>query len=236
MTDPSWKRRPHARTALRLLAFLAAVWLPPHAAAAPQICDAAAMEAARTTGVPLDVLRTLTRVETGRGGSQTAPDPWPWTLNMAGDGSWHDSAEAALSVAHSAISEGRRNIDIGCFQINYRWHGDSFRSLEAMMDPGQNALYAAHFLRDLHGEFGNWMDAAAVFHSRNPDHSARYMDRFHTIRAALSPMRGMRGAPTGPVALTMTARPPLVGSPGGALVNRARPLAATAARPLWERQ
>lgn len=236
MIARSWQRDPKAHRALRFLACLLAVWLPLHAVAAPQICDAAAMEAAQKTGVPLELLRTLTRVETGRGGSQAAPDPWPWTLNMAGDGSWHDSAEAALTVARRAIAEGRRNIDIGCFQINYRWHGDQFRSLEAMMDPTENALYAARFLHDLQGEFGNWMDAAAVFHSRNPDHATRYMARFFAIRAALPPMRGSRGAPTGPVALTMTARPALVGPPGAVLVNRARPLAATAARPLWERQ
>lgn len=213
--------------ASRLVVFLlvlSLIW-PRPGQAAPQLCDAAAREAARATDVPLDLLRTLTRVETGRGGSAAAPDPWPWTVNIAGAGSWHDSAEAALAVAQDAIAAGHRNLDLGCFQINYRWHGHAFASVEAMMDPSANALYAAQFLQDLHDEFGTWLDAAAVFHSRNPDHAARYMARFHAIRAALGP--------SGPAGLEMGPRPALAARSADPLVNRARPLAAAAARPLW---
>jgi hypothetical protein len=218
---------------------IGAVWLSAIGAlcthplwAAPELCDVAAQAAARDTGVPLDLLLTLTRVETGRGGPQSLPEPWPWTLNMGGDGSYHESAAAAVAAAQHAIAEGRRNIDIGCFQINFRWHGDSFPSIEAMIDPRANALYAARFLRDLHAEFGNWTEAAQVFHSRNPAHGDRYLDRFHEVRAALAPQRGMsietEGYLAGPSPLVMATRPAL------SMMGAALPLRTTAARPLWE--
>ncbi|WP_439124925.1 hypothetical protein [Marivita sp.] len=52
------------------------------------ICDMAAQRAATETGVPVDVMLTITRLETGRGKSAEA---WPWTVNHAGDGSWFPS-------------------------------------------------------------------------------------------------------------------------------------------------
>jgi hypothetical protein len=204
-----------------------------------QLCDDAAARAAREVGVPLSVLRSLTRVETGRGHGDMV-EPWPWTLNMAGDGRWHDSAALALAAARRAIDGGRRNIDIGCFQINYHWHGAAFADLAAMMDPQGNARYAARFLRDLHAELGDWTAAAGAFHSRNPDHAARYLDRYREISAALDPAtapdvaRADRTAPTGPAPLSFLARPSLLSAGQAGPLSAASPVRATPARPLWE--
>jgi hypothetical protein len=209
---------------------LGGVFIALPSCAAPALCDAAAIAAAQETGVPRDILLTLTRVETGRGGSDAAPDPWPWTLNMAGRGVWYHDADTALAAATRAVASGLRNIDIGCFQLNFRWHGSGFASLSAMLSPAQNARYAANFLRDLHDEFGDWTLAAGAFHSRTPRHATRYLARFHQIRAALPANIMARG----PGPLAMAARPSFGAAQTGALVTRARPLATTAARPLWE--
>src|SRR6056297_2407601 len=57
------------------------------AAGGAAVCDAAAAEAARRSGVPVAVLRAITRTETGRPGrSGGGLDPWPWTVNMEGIG------------------------------------------------------------------------------------------------------------------------------------------------------
>ncbi|WP_328801805.1 lytic transglycosylase domain-containing protein [Pseudoroseicyclus tamaricis] len=152
-----------------------------------QICDAAAARAAESTGVPLAVLRTITRTETGRGRGGTL-QPWPWTVNAAGEGRWFDSRAEALAWARSKAEAGARNFDVGCFQINYRWHGQNFPSIDAMFDPAENALYAARFLAGLHGELGDWTAAAGAFHSRTETHASRYRARFTEIRAALPPM------------------------------------------------
>ncbi|QDY70341.1 lytic transglycosylase domain-containing protein [Qingshengfaniella alkalisoli] len=132
-------------------------------------CDMAAREAASRTRVPLDVLRAITRTETARNGK-----PWPWTINIAGRGIWLDDRSALLSIARDTLGAGEHSFDLGCFQVNYRWHGAQFASLEQMVDPVQNALYAARFLERLHDETGDWTLAAGRYHSRTEQHAARY--------------------------------------------------------------
>lgn len=154
----------------------------------PQIaslCDRAAIRAANTSSVPLDVLRAISRAETGRaapGGLQ----PWPWTVNMEGAGRWFATLDEARSYVFSHFKTGARSFDVGCFQINYKWHGDAFRSIDDMFDPQINADYAAKFLTQLYGEFGNWSDAAGAYHSRTPKFSTKYTARFDRIRAGLT--------------------------------------------------
>ncbi len=147
------------------------------------ICDAAAQRASAKTGVPVDVMLTITRLETGRG---SKADPWPWTVNHAGNGSWFNTEDDARSYVFSKVKRGVSNIDIGCFQINYRWHAEGFRSLDDMFDPDLNALYAAEFLTRLYGEFGNWTDAAGAYHSRTPEFANRYLSRFRELQTLVA--------------------------------------------------
>ena len=44
---------------------------------------------------------------------------------------------------------GVRNIDVGCMQVNLRYHPKAFKSLGQAFDPRANAAYAAGFLRKL---------------------------------------------------------------------------------------
>lgn len=176
-----------ARTIRSLAAILAL--LPGGVGALPvadpsTVCEQAAVAAAGRTGVPASVLRAISLTETGRkqGGRLRA---WPWTVNMEGEGRWFDSPREALAYVSGEFGRGARSFDIGCFQINYRWHGDAFDSVEEMFDPLANALYAAQFLTDLYAEFGSWSAAAGAFHSRTPEFAERYRARFDQIRADL---------------------------------------------------
>jgi hypothetical protein len=148
-------------------------------------CERAALRASREVGVPIAVLRTIALAESGRtqdGGFR----PWPWTANFGGDGQWFETShDAQLAVAERQAT-GATNIDIGCFQINLRWHGDAFPDLATMFDPDTNALHAARFLARLHDETGSWPDAAAAYHSRTPEHAQRYRARFETLYADLT--------------------------------------------------
>ncbi|EAR50727.1 transglycosylase, Slt family protein [Oceanicola granulosus HTCC2516] len=147
------------------------------------LCLTAARTAAAETNVPLSVLVAISLTETGRRrGGETRP--WPWTVNMEGAGHWFDDAQEALSYTERQFDAGKRSFDVGCFQINYRWHGQHFPSISAMFDPVANARYAARFLVDLHEEFGDWSRAAGAYHSRTPRYAERYRVRFDRFRTA----------------------------------------------------
>lgn len=147
-----------------------------------QLCERAAQAASRSYDVPLEILLGITLIETGRT-RDSSLKPWPWTLNVAGQGYWMKNKQDALERAGDAVSKGRLSFDVGCFQLNYLWHSDNFSSLDQMLDPQINANYAARFLSQLYVEFGNWDRAVAAYHSRTPQIGQRYLEKFNRISA-----------------------------------------------------
>jgi soluble lytic murein transglycosylase-like protein len=153
---------------------------------AADLCDAAAQTAAQQTGVPSDVLRALTRTETGRA-SGGVLRPWPWAINQGGQGQWFGTRDEMLAHIDGLLAAGILNFDVGCFQLNYRWHAQGFPSLAEMADPDRNAVYAAGYLAQKFASSGDWGQAAAAYHSGTPEHAARYLARFSAIYAGLGP-------------------------------------------------
>jgi len=148
------------------------------------LCERAIVAGARNSGVPQEVLHAISLTETGRA-SGGKLRPWPWAVNREGQGFWFQNREEALAFAKKSVAEGRRSFDVGCFQINYHWHGDGFASVESMFDPEVAAAYAARFLQDLHAESGSWSRAAGAYHSRTPHFANIYRARFDRILADL---------------------------------------------------
>lgn len=149
------------------------------AAQAGTVCDDAAQRAAELSGVPLPILSAITRVETNTR-REGVFGPWPWTLNFAGKGEWFDTPEAALDRIGELAAAGE-SFDVGCFQINTRWHGAAFASAGDMLDPDTNARYAATYLLQLFAESGDWKTAVAAYHSRDPDRGAGYADKVAAV-------------------------------------------------------
>jgi hypothetical protein len=172
---PSWP-------VLALLSLLALAAGPAGADAGAEICERAIAGGAQRGGVPQDVLHAISLTETGRpaGGRLR---PWPWAINREGKGYWFDSYEEALAFAKQSLAEGRTSFDVGCVQINYRWHGHAFPSIEDMFDPEWTATYAAQFLRTLYEERGDWAAAAGAYHSLTPELAQKYSARFRTLLA-----------------------------------------------------
>lgn len=139
------------------------------------LCLAAGVQSAQARQIPPAVMTAITLTETGRG---SPARPWPWAINLSGQGHWFATRQEALAFAQAAVSSGHRNFDVGCFQLNYRWHGSQFKELSQMFDPQSNADYAADFLTSLFAEVGDWSEAAGRYHSRTPEHAARYRSIF----------------------------------------------------------
>lgn len=160
------------------------IFIPQVACGEANTCDRAAKVAASEVGVPLGVLLSLTRTETGRL-SDGQLQPWPWTVNMEGQGYWFADETTARGFVFRHFKMGARNFDVGCFQLNYKWHGDAFRSIEAMFDPRENALYAARFLLSHKSPNGSWAEAAGAYHSKTPKYAKAYESRFAEIHSTM---------------------------------------------------
>ena len=148
------------------------------------LCDDAARIASAETGVPLNIMKAIARTETGRQVSGVL-QPWPWALNIEGRGVWLSTKQEAMSYLRDSFLKGKQNLDVGCYQINQKWHGSHFSSFDEMLDPEANALYAARFLQRLFQEHGTWTRAAGAYHSRTPQFADRYIERFGAILARL---------------------------------------------------
>lgn len=181
------------------LCLVALASLPPagdaRADTAPD-CESLAAQAAVARGVPNGLLPAIARAESGGGPRRSA---WPWTLNVQGQGAYFPTREAALTRLREVLASGIRNVDVGCMQINFHWHGDQFASIEAMIDPATNAAYAARFMSELHGRLGDWRAAARHYHSPNPERGAAYLARVERLAQASDLAQG--AADAGPLRL-----------------------------------
>ena len=141
------------------------------------ICLSEARRAEAQHGIPSGLLQSITRVEAGRKTVTGEFMPWAWTLNDAGEGLFFDSREAAMRHLEAAVSAPGHSVDVGCMQVNTKWHMEGFHNLSDMLDPVQNADYAAGFLLDLHEAHRSWDDAVKHYHSSEPAKNVAYHGR-----------------------------------------------------------
>ncbi len=149
-----------------------------------RVCETWAAIAAAEHGVPEALMIGIARIETGRTTAQGLRS-WPWTVNAEGEGRWFRSRAEAHAYAADRLAAGAGQVDLGCFQINHGWHGRAFGGLDAMLDPAENARYAARFLAALEEELGNWTRAAAAYHSRTPHLGRTYLARLAPVIEAI---------------------------------------------------
>lgn len=165
-------------------AFAAALWPVPAAASTDQ-CIQLAANAGAAEGLPDGLLPAISMVEAGRADGKGGVAPWPWTLNQGGKGMYFDTREEALAYLKQAVDSGVTNIDVGCMQLNWKWHSAAFASLEDMIDPAQNTAYAARFMDELHTRLGSWEMAASAYHSTDPARGARYLEKVIAAKASI---------------------------------------------------
>lgn len=115
--------------------------------------------------IPSGLLSAIAKVES---------DIKEFAVNVGGKATYATSLAEAVSVANAQINAGKKNIDLGVMQLNYRWHGSQFSSLEEMLTPKKNIAYAASLLSSLYKQHGNWQLAIRHYHSANPKYSSKY--------------------------------------------------------------
>lgn len=118
------------------------------------------MRASKTYGVPVGILYAVGLTETGVRGSLQ-----PYALNIEGKPLLAKTRREAIAAFEAARAQGKTLIDLGCMQINHRFHGEKFRSVEAMFEPRLNVDYAARFLLELKARHKSWSMAVARYHA-----------------------------------------------------------------------
>ena len=141
------------------------------------VCLLEASQAEARHGIPKGLLQSITRVESGRKTVTGDFMPWAWTLNDRGEGLFFDDRASALAYLKKAVADPEHSVDVGCMQINTKWHSEGFLKLADMLDPTQNADYAAGFLLDLHEAHQSWDDAVKHYHSAAPEKNVGYHRR-----------------------------------------------------------
>ena len=140
------------------------------------ICIREILAAQARHGIPDNLLLAIGLQEAGtrRNGHFTV---WPFAVNAAGTGRLFDNRAAALEWVAKRQRAGVQSIDVGCMQINLRWHPDAFVDASQGFDPRTNVDYAARFLKRLHKRTGDWMQAAGAYHSFEPQYRDAYLSR-----------------------------------------------------------
>jgi tetratricopeptide (TPR) repeat protein len=142
------------------------------------LCLRYAQNLERTLRIPAGLLSAISLAETGRPNAETGANaPWPWTINVNGQGRYFDSKEEAVAETRKLIDAGQRSIDIGCMQVNLRYHPTAFPSIDDAFDPMNNVSYAAKFLLSLHDLQGSWSQAVERYHSADDGRREQYRDR-----------------------------------------------------------
>jgi soluble lytic murein transglycosylase-like protein len=140
--------------------FAAALSISSASAHAEGPCEREMARAARLHSVPLGVLYAVGLSETGRKGMLN-----PYALNVDGRTVLARDLRDAVARFAEEKRKGARLVDLGCMQINHRYHGEKFANVEAMFDPARNVDYAARFLKELRVREGNWTMAVARYNA-----------------------------------------------------------------------
>jgi hypothetical protein len=131
------------------------------------LCESEIEVAEKKYGIPHRLFMAIGTVESGRSSSDSKTKrPYPWTICVAGKSFYFSTKSAAIAAVKRFIARGKRNIDVGCMQVNLMHHANAFRNLEEAFTPKYNVDYAARFFLQLKNAYNSWTHAVGYYHSR----------------------------------------------------------------------
>ena len=128
--------------------------------------------------IPKNFLYLISLVESGKWDENSKRlQPWPWAANISGKSKFFKNKREMVMFLKKYIANGQESIDVGCTQINYKYHKQHFDNIEQMITPYYNVGYSAYYLSQNFSKTGNWNEAIALHHSKNPNHNGRYIKK-----------------------------------------------------------
>lgn len=131
----------------------------------------------RSFNIPQGLLTAISLAESGRPAPTGELLAWPWTINVNGSGHFFESKEEAVAATRKLLDEGQRSIDVGCMQVNLRYHPNAFKTIEEAFEPSTNIAYGAKFLSSLREMQGSWPKAVERYHSSDDGRREQYRER-----------------------------------------------------------
>lgn len=130
-------------------------------------------------GLPPGLLYAVALTESGQSSlSDGQFRPWPWALNIDGEGHYFPSRQMAWQALEMVLTETKTSVDIGLMQISWRYHRSVLGSSWLALDPYHNLRVAAAILRDCFVEHTHWIQSAGCYHAPNdPARADRYGQR-----------------------------------------------------------
>ncbi len=110
-------------------------------------------------------------------------------IRAAGISKKFETKEKAVSFVQQMKDLGITNIDVGVMQVNLKYHGDAFASLDDAFDPYTNVNYAVTYLMQ-HRKSRDWWGSVGRYHSGTGLHAKRYV---RTVYDMYQLVHGMRG-------------------------------------------
>ena len=121
---------------------------------------------AAQSGIPYTLLYAVALTESGQQVLSTQVyRPWPWTLNVAGQGYFFESRQAAWQALMVWLDKGKRSIDVGLMQVNWRYHQARLETPWQALDPFFNLRVGATILRDCYIIQQDWWASVGCYHS-----------------------------------------------------------------------
>lgn len=147
---------------------------------AGHLCTRQVVRSERRYGIPRHLLAAVAATETGRWHSRLGTFiPWPWTLNVEGKPYFFHSKREAVEAVKAFQAQGKQSIDVGCMQVNLKYHPNAFANISQALEPSFNVDYAARFLRGHYDAERRWKTAVGRYHSHTPQYADRYISNVY---------------------------------------------------------
>ena len=129
--------------------------------------------------IPADIFYAVALAESGRRlGDSPIRRPWPWTLNIHGEGAYFSDRRSAWRAAIAAIARQRTSVDFGLMQVNWRYHHERLGDPWQALDPYHNLRVGADILRECFTSERDWWASVGCYHApANPARAERYRRR-----------------------------------------------------------
>ncbi len=148
-------------------------------------CVIAAKKYEEIYNIPENLLLSVSLTESGRKIKNGEFISWPWTINRKGKGKFFDNKVTAINYVEKYTKKGKKNIDLGCMQVNFMYHPNAFKNFNEAFDPDKNVEWAANMLKSLYAKFGTWEAAVGYYHSYRKSKRIKYSQKVFSTLSSL---------------------------------------------------